>query len=773
MNTVTIMQLSEAKKIGLAALFYMLLVLIFFYPVLQGSIITQTDYLNFISPWSSVKPAELMNPSNPFLQDQSTEFLPFFMEAKNQFSEGLFPLWNPYIFVGNPLWANTQSALLFPLNFFHYILPAAIGFTVSSLFKLLIGCLLAHVYVRKLGVNHGPALLAGVAFGFCSFTVFWLNHPHTNVIILIPLCFYMVERLLEKANTRNILQYSLVVALTLIAGHVEIAFLTATACGLYYLLRLLQMGQLNALALGQFFMVYIVGLLLSAILIFPFLEFLFNTAIWSERGNDIESSIPAAGLINLWMGDFFRFEGWNPRNIGYHAFSAYVGVATLPLVLYAIVKSFRSTLPLLAVCVCSLAVSFSINPIHWVVKNLPLFTHLPLFYFNILVAFSLSVLAAVGLQKCLLETKSNRSVIWIGLVLLIPLIYFWLFWQPGGMSQHVPDTNLLIKTVSNFVPWIALVLLLVCLLMFFAQRLNKTVVMMLIIGFVYVDLWWLGHDWNPVIETEYALPNEQPGSIKFLSEQTTPFRTVGYQNILTPSSNMLAQIHDVRGYDVPVIDRYHQFFNRALKGKDAYWYYNLPKYDASILPFLNILNTRYLLSKKELTELPEHIQLVYDDEIRIYENHHAAGLAHLKTQAEFINSPSDALDRVLELDAELAEVVVIEGPSKLALSQSSEQVSNQYSIEYTTINSQTIDFKVNSQQPAWLVLSQSYYPGWKAYINGRETDIFAANYVLQAIKIPIGSHQISFKYQPFSFTLGWIVSLLSLIFVLWKIKKTR
>lgn len=767
-------QTSERQKYLLSALFYVLLVLIFFYPVLQGLIITQTDNLNFISPWNSVKPNELTKATNQFLQDQSTEFLPFFMEAKRQFSEGLFPLWNPYIFAGNPLWANTQSALLYPLNLFHYVLPAPVGFTVSSLLKLFFGCFLTHIYCRKLKVNHGPALLAGVAFGFCSFTVFWLNHPHSNVTPLIPLCLYAVERLLQKADLRNMLLFSLVVALTLIAGHVEIAFLTATGCGLYYLLRLVQMRKLSIWALSQFFIVYIIGLLLSAILIFPFIEFLFNTAIWTERGEDINSSIPTAGLINLFMGDFFRFDGWNPRNIGYHAFSAFIGVAALPLVLFGVVKSFRLTMPLLLVCVFSMAVSFSINPINWIVKNLPLFNHLPLFYFNALVAFTLSVLAAIGLQQCINKTTDTiRPLLWVVMTLLAALIYFRFFWHPGGLSPHTLDVDLLLESVRSFVPWIALILLVICVLIYFAQWINQSLFIVLMVGTVFVDLWLVGHDWNPVIKAEYGLPREKPGSLKFLSEQSEPFRTVGYHYILTPSTNMLAQIHDVRGYDVPVIDRYHQFFNRALKGKDSFWFYSLPEYDATILPFLNLLNARYLLAKRELKAIPAHINLVYNDEILIYENQHAAGLASLKYQAEFVDSSKRAFDRVIALNEQLDQLVVIEAGSELSFEPQDSQAVQNNNIEYTSINSQNISLQVESQKPAWLVMSQSFYPGWKAYVNGNETEIFAANYVLQAIKIPSGTHQVAFKYQPLSFTLGWMVSLFTLIVVLWKIRKTK
>ncbi len=768
-------QTSQNSKLWLlVALFYAVLVVVFCYPILQGMVITQTDYLHFISPWDALKPAELLSPGNPYLQDQSTEFLPFFLEAKRQFAEGMFPLWNPYIFAGNPLWANTQSALLFPLNLFHYLLEAPLGFTVSSMFKLFFGCLLTHLYVRKLGISHGPALLAGVAFGFCSFTVFWLNHPHTNVTPLIPLSFYMVERLLDKADGRNMMLYALVVALTLIAGHVEIAFLTATGCGLYYLLRLWQLNQLRFSPLLKFFGIYVFALLLSAILVFPFIEFLFNTAIWSERGDAVKFSIPTTGLINLLMGEFFIFAGWDPNNIGYHAFSAYIGLAALPLALFAVLKSFKSTMPLLVVCLLSVAVGFSIDPFNWLVKQLPLFNHLPLFYFNVLTAFGISVLAAMGLQQCLQQNRDKPKLFGLLVLLLLTSLMIRIFWVPGGLTPYVADAELLVAAVHDWIKWVALGMLGVWLLMYFSRKIHATIVIGLLVGLIYADLWRLGHDWNPSIKPAFAVPKEQPGSLAFLAEQTEPFRTVGYDGVMIPSTNMLAQVRDVRGYDVPVIDRYHQFFNRALNGKDAFWFYNLPNYDAAILPFLNILNARYMLAKKPLDSLPAFIKPVYQKEIYIYQNQQAMGHAYVRTTADFQPTPTAALDRVIELAAKLSDVVVIEAAGQdRVVKEASEPSSVNHDITYQQVKADAIALQVSGDQAGWLVLSQSFYPGWHAYINGEETDIFAANYVLQAIKIPPGSHQITFKYQPFSFTLGWVVSLLSLIFALWIIRKTK
>ncbi len=756
-----------------AALLYGILVCVFFYPVFQGKIITQTDVLNFISPWDSVKSEVLTAPSNTHLQDQSTEFLPFFLEAKRQFAEGDFPLWNPYIFAGNPLWANTQSALLFPLNVFHYVLEPPLGFTISSLLKLFFGCFFTYVFIRKINLSHYPALLSGVAFGFCAFSVFWLNHPHINVVCLIPLSFFMVERLVANQCAKNISLYALVVGLTLIAGHVEIAFLTAAACGLYFLIRLIQNQALSLGALGSFFVVYVFGLMLAAILVFPFIEFLFNTAIWTERDAIKQLHIPAAGLVNLLMGEFFVFNGWPENQIGFHAFSPYVGVVCWPLALYGLWTNFRQAWPFLVLTLFSLAVAFGINPFYVLVKSLPLFNHLPLFYFSVLAGFGTAVLAGMGLHHLLKDPIKTKVLVLVSGTLFLALLLVKWFWQPGELAAFLASADDLVTTVGNHTHFLMVGLLVVTGLMLVAYR-YKTPVAVMLIALVFADLFQQGHEWNPVVEKTRALPQQTPPALNFLSNQEPPYRTVGYDYILKPSTNMLAQVHDVRGYDVPVINRYHQFFNQALKGNDAFWYYDLSAFDASIMSFLDMLNVRYLLSKKDLSaQLPDSVKLVYDDEIKIYQNDQAQGLVYLVTESIWVDSADEALQQVIENQAELKNLVVLEGLEQPLNSakKPGRKITQDAKINYTILKANEVEMKLTSKQNAWLVFSQNYYPGWQARINGEKTEIFAANYVLQAIKIPAGSHTITFSYQPFSFTLGWLVSLSSLILALWIIRK--
>ena len=62
-----------------------------------------------------------------------------------------------------------------------------------------------------------------------------------------------------------------------------------------------------------------------------------------------------------------------------------------------------------------------------------------------------------------------------------------------------------------------------------------------------------------------------------------------------------------------------------------------------------------------------------------------------------------------------------------------------------------------------LFLSDNYYPGWKAYVDNKEVKIYRANYTFRSIYLPKGDHIITFEYDPMSFKIGYIITLLSVI----------
>ncbi len=188
------------KEYGQAAIVFILMSLVFFWPLFQGRILSQADVLHFFPPWTVQKPSDLVAPSNAVLGDQSREFLTFFQVARESFHRMEFPLWNPYIMTGTPLLADSQSALLFPLNWPFYFLPLFLGFTVSALLKMLIASMGTYAFSRRLSVSHFSAILSGTAYTFSVFNVFWLNHPHTNATIFFPILLLLAETIKEDPS---------------------------------------------------------------------------------------------------------------------------------------------------------------------------------------------------------------------------------------------------------------------------------------------------------------------------------------------------------------------------------------------------------------------------------------------------------------------------------------------------------------------------------------------------------------------------------------------
>ncbi|MGH7927266.1 MAG: YfhO family protein, partial [Candidatus Binatia bacterium] len=62
-----------------------------------------------------------------------------------------------------------------------------------------------------------------------------------------------------------------------------------------------------------------------------------------------------------------------------------------------------------------------------------------------------------------------------------------------------------------------------------------------------------------------------------------------------------------------------------------------------------------------------------------------------------------------------------------------------------------------------LVLTDSYYPGWKVFVDGKEERILRANHFFRGVRLLPGNHNVEFRYEPLSFTIGWAISLLTLI----------
>jgi len=621
----------KPREYGQAVVIFAFMIIIFFYPLLYGRVLSQADVIYFFPPWTAVKPQDLLAPSNAVLGDQSREFLTFFQVARESFHRMEFPLWNPYIMTGTPLLADSQSALLFPLNWPFYFLPLFLGFTVSALLKMLIASMGTYAFSRRLSVSHFSAILSGTAYTFSVFNVFWLNHPHTNVTIFFPWLLLLAQNIIESPTRSNMGMLGLVVGLQLLGGHVELAFQVAFAVSLFFLFGLTDYRKDRkalSLRLKIFGGGYTLGFLLAGILMIPFLEFLTQSATWEVRSGTNTFFVRPLGFLSLFLSDIFTHKMQWPFDISvYHSLSLYVGICPLILgVVKLTLRPQRIALFFGGLALFGLAIVFGVSPFFPLLTSLPLFKQAPNYYMVLFYVLSISLLGGMGMDWVSSENKDENlykkvSVFLIGASFVIVFLmtgFLWLVAKTSSLSPilkgleglSAPALGSLLRQVgksfarSFFFSGLTFAL---AAGVFWTRRFTG-MWKILAIGMVFTDLFIAGSGWNPVIPVHWAKFSSPP-AIQFLHQDKEIYRIAGVDPaIMPPNLATLCGLQDIRGYDVPVERRYHLFFQKALRGKTAWWIYDFPKLEMEAMPFLSLLNVKYLFS---LDPLPSRVLARY------------------------------------------------------------------------------------------------------------------------------------------------------------------
>jgi len=185
--------------------------------------------------------------------------------------------------------------------------------------------------------------------------------------------------------------------------------------------------------------------------------------------------------------------------------------------------------------------------------------------------------------------------------------------------------------------------------------------------------------------------------------------------------------------------------------------------------------------------LPEHWRKVYDDAAaQIYENPRALPRAWLVPKVEVV-SAEDALRRIRgegEQSFNPREVALLELPpdslpeitdkARPDLLQGDFKAPAEARIVNYEPNRLAIETVADKR--AVLVISEMYYPGWEATIDGRRTPIWTANYLLRGVIVPEGRHRVEMRYTAPAARRGAIISVLTLLALItgainWRIKQ--
>jgi hypothetical protein len=243
------------------------------------------------------------------------------------------------------------------------------------------------------------------------------------------------------------------------------------------------------------------------------------------------------------------------------------------------------------------------------------------------------------------------------------------------------------------------------------------------------------------LQKTYFAPTQADQRI--LQDQTLHYRVLNLNNPFNEAKT--SYFHSsIGGYHGAKLRRYADLIERNLDPEMGTAIAGLqggnPAFSQT--PVLNMLNTKYIKFG--------------DKQEQVIRNDQALGNAWFVQNVKIVNNPDEEIAALTGLDTE--NEAVLDG-SKFQLTQKEfskgEIKLEQYQPNY-------LKYAANSSANGLVVFSEVYYPhGWKAYIDGNETDIKRVNYVLRALELTSGVHTVEFKFEPRAYTVGNIVTLFS------------
>ncbi len=315
---------------------------------------------------------------------------------------------------------------------------------------------------------------------------------------------------------------------------------------------------------------------------------------------------------------------------------------------------------------------------------------------------------------------------------------------------------------------------------------GRPVWMPLALALVAVDLAVATWGFNPAADPQ--LLDVKPELIEFLEGQfwdspscngiclwrVTTFTPHG-DTPLHANTPWLYGLHDVRGYDSIILKQYVQYME-AIEPQGELLYNRvqpIKNWESLNSPLLDALNVKYVVTSERL-EMPK-MRLAWEGEgLRVYENLAAAPRAFTLPAEATVIAP-DALVALGQFDPRHYVVVAqADAPVSLLSSPPAEPMPSSFTEEpIRQYGSQEVVVAVHADRPEWLVLADTYFPGWKAYIrplqdpeaDEQEVQVVRVNGNFRGVQIAPGLWSVRFKYSPMSFKFGLFVSFMAAVII--------
>lgn len=712
-----------------------------------------THLVNFFAPWNAYE--NFWQPiKNDAMPDIISQIYPWKIFTIDSLKSGQIPLWNPYSFSGTPHLANYQSAVFSPFNLFFFIFSNIDAWTIIVLLQSLLAGIFTYFFVRSLNVSKIGSLISAVSFMFCGFMTTWMGYATLGYAILfLPLALFAVQKVFETKKLSFLILLSLTIPLSFFSGHFQTSLYFLIFLILFVVFKLFDTGDKKQTVFS--FLFISLGLLLSSPQFFPSIELYLN-APRSGIFQKIEA-IPLSHLTTIFAPDFFGNPVTRNNPIGHYSeWASYAGIIPLFLTLYIILRKRTKEVIFFGIIgITSLLLAFN-TPLLDLLFNLkiPVFSTSAASRIVVIFSFSVAVLAGFGIERIIADLKEKKRKYFLisSLVFLIVFASLFIYSQTLlPIYSGVALRNTILPLIFLSAGFLSLSLI----------TINKRFLVISLVAIVLVvsfDMYRFTTKWQPMDSKNLIFPNTP--IMKNFEDIRSFYRVFG--NVDTGPFSVYYRFPSVEGYDPLYIERYGQFLSTFKNGKilqparSGVDFENRGVYSKKAVDLLGIKYIFYKGGDKgkiwgfPFSSYPKEkfVEIFRDRKYRIYENKSVYPRAFFVKNFVLEKNDQKIIDTMFASNFNLRESAVLEENPGIKNENSGG------STKIVSYKNNRVLIETNSKSPNILVLTDVYYPGWIAKVDGAPTKIYRTDFTLRGVVVPEGMHKVEFIYDPLSFRLG-------------------
>lgn len=732
---------------------------------------------------------------SPLLSDVVSQLWILRNLAIDLFKSGQNPFWNPYSLAGSPLVPIFLSSFFSPFNILFFIFDNVKAMAFIIIFQPLLAMIFMYFLLKEFKLSSIPSIFGGVVFAFSGFMLNWLeygNFGHT--LLWLPFFILMTEKFNASRNKWYLLFLVVAQGISLSAGHLQMFFYSYLVWFFYFVIKVKFKFWWHSILFALCLLLIFISSF--SYMIFPGAEALWFSIRTAENyisGNNF-GFFPYLNLINFLAPDFFgnpTTGNWWGKVFNYQELTGYFGLVPLIFSFWWLTIKDKKTLFWKITFLLSFILAFK-YPIGWLIYflKIPLLSTASASRILSITSFSGAILAAFSLEKfAKSEIKLNFKIfsIFLGIFLgyataiIISILLVNEYLSSGIVEASLKSISPFMLNMKVAIRNMILPFGVFTIFTFFTlikQKFSKSILLrqvflLVVLGLTVLELFRYGWKYNPFTKPELYFPSTP--LTDYLQKSVFIDRIERERTALLPPNMWVPyRLFSASGYDPVYPLSYGKFLSLVSSGKpnfaDVSRYGEIENYAS---PLYDLLGIKYALTVKtdEFSipslqgkpnykfNLKKFTEKISFGSVAILENNNSFPRAFLVSELRVVENEKKSAEEIVKNLNDLKNIAIVESQENLTLPLSNNKSNHLSSVEFSTYNSGKVILNVESSQSSFLVLTDTYFSGWKAFIDNKETKIYKTDLSFRGIFMPEGKHEVVFVYQPLSFEIGKYISL--------------